>query len=108
MCYQIRHLQRSRGVLTEGGFDIYSADGYCLFEIFWNRPEFSLDFIFQLIKKWAEQHSLEVKLLASNAGLCFEMYPGTIGVDQALRDMAKLLDTVSELRRIAKGRLVFS
>ena len=96
------------GISTESGFDIYSADGYCLFEIFWNRSDFSRHFVIQLIRRWAEQHSTVLEPLESVSGFCFKMYPETIGVDQTLRDMAKLLDIVSELMRTTKGRLVFS
>lgn len=108
MCYPIRRVERSRSVSTLSGFDIYSLDGYREFEIFWNRPDFSPWFVFWLIGKWAFQHAMTPKRLESLCSLRFEMYPGTIGVDQAIQDLAKLLDLVSTLTESTKGRLVFS
>ncbi len=108
MCYQIRYGQRSRGILTTSGFDIYSADGYRLFEIFWTRPDFSRYLVIRLVSRWARQHLMTPRPLESDKGLCLEMYPGTIDIDQVLRDIAKLLDTVSELMRVTKGRIVLS
>ena len=109
MCYQIRRYgQRSRGILAKSGFDIYSADGYYLYEIFWTRSDFSRDVVIQIVRRWAKQHSMEPKPLENDRCLCFEMYPGSIEIDQALRDMAKLLDLVATLIESTKGRLVFS
>lgn len=106
MDYSIGYVGRSRRVSTKTGFDIYSIDGYEQFETFWTRTDISADFVFQWIKIWARNYGLPPERRYSHRGMSFTWFPGNLGVDDALRQMARLLDTVVFLEEETNKLLV--
>ena len=109
MCTPVRYGQKFRHISTETGFDIYCADGFSQFEVFWTRQDYNSESVFGLIKLWAMKHGMSPVRVEGKHGLNFEMRPNGYGPDAIVTSIAKLLTVVPRLEEILdQKQLVFS